>query len=597
MAEQLPELLPIVIPPRWVTLGNRKFSYAGRGLLRDGHSYDAEARNNLPPLTPPSSDDVDWPARPPQTPKRLLAYWKAQCVFRGLNPSGTLAELQSVIRTSNAGMTAELAAAERRLDNEFRTKNALERDRKWETLENDNEKAELDPCRYLREAFPLRGKWNKCQIDSAHVVVLEIFKRLELHRVAASLGLPHEYVTAPLKADGSPRTIDKWTVVGTNTVAVQQKVQEIGREAVRMKRQVLEARQELIRKKHQAIVERWKQMNGANGYNNDDDNDDDEEKWDVAGSWTISCPSIEQDLDQGRPRQCRLSIGFTQRGRRRQMWARFNFIILSGVFRFANPMPDNAGRLFAAPRPPDMFLPDPYDYLDLEDIEDQERAMNPTRSNEVETSSETLRDDRDSDEGSNTGADDEDGSGDNTEQASVETSSDENDSSETNNDGYDSDDEGSDQRINGERDSDETEVEGGDSMDIDPRAETNSQQTESETDVDIADLQDEHKYDDYDDVVFDSPEMENEYFFGAFAQPSPKDPQWFYRWRGENMATGTKEQGSDLNVCAIDFYGPGGTQLHGAFFSKLIGRVTFDGWKTGPLKSRLDIDHEWNVRA
>ena len=84
------DLYPIVIPPIERIHKSIKYTCTGKGLYKDGYLYNAH-----PPLPPKTIKPGA-----PEVEKKPVAYWKAQCAFRGLNQTSAIADLQ--LRTREA---------------------------------------------------------------------------------------------------------------------------------------------------------------------------------------------------------------------------------------------------------------------------------------------------------------------------------------------------------------------------------------------------------------------------------------------------------------------------------------------------------------
>ena len=152
--ELQPALEPMVISPLQVTWKSVTFTCSGNGLLKDGHKYDSQVEKNFPLLKPARTKTGKTAARQPQIQKQPAAYWKAQCAFRNLTQSGRISDLQERLRHADAAMNEELTKLEKQLNAEFRTNNAAARNDKWKGFKMDEEKANADPKRFLRERFP-----------------------------------------------------------------------------------------------------------------------------------------------------------------------------------------------------------------------------------------------------------------------------------------------------------------------------------------------------------------------------------------------------------------------------------------------------------
>ncbi|KAH0537052.1 hypothetical protein FGG08_006122 [Glutinoglossum americanum] len=327
--DSLPPLYPIVIPPLTYssTSNGKAYTCSGEGLIWDGHKFDPNIKGYLPLLEPVRTKKGTIAIRQPRIPEKLAAWWKAQCKFRGLSQQGTIRVLQERIRAADNGMAEELAVAEKELNEEFRKKNAAARDDKWNSMGTDKEKAEADPGRFLKEKF-ITGT------SRSAAVIIETNYRRELHEEAAPLGLHTQSTDAPLRDDGTLPSINRWIVIGRDRASVHKKILEVSREATRIRQRVQEAREERTRKKHQAIVQKAKKTSAAPPSKGSKGRD---MKWNVAGSYDIKCPYIEESWGRD-GKECSLNIYIERESSGAwQMWAEFGFIALEGIFRFVNP--------------------------------------------------------------------------------------------------------------------------------------------------------------------------------------------------------------------------------------------------------------------
>ncbi|MCJ1301049.1 hypothetical protein MMC08_003848 [Hypocenomyce scalaris] len=455
--ELQPALEPIVISPLQVTWKSATFTCSGDGLLKDGHKYDTQVEKNFPLLEPARTKAGKIAARQPQIQKQPAAYWKAQCAFRNLTQSGRISDLQERLRHADAAMNEELAKLEKQLNAQFRTKNVAARNDKWKGFKTDEAKANADPKRFLRERFPKSNSQQSTGLGGG-VVVLKTHGRLQLHLEAEPLGLCHESVNAPLNSEGERPAVDRWIVIGRDRAAVVEKIREISREAARSRQRAQEAKDEKTRKLHEKGV---KSAEGGS--------------WDVTGSWEIKCPYMEDNWGEETD-ACSLDIYLSSSSNgTRQLWAEFDFIAITGVFRFENPdrkstepkpIPTNAGR-----KPTIMAAPSDSDDDEEEDFdEDSSSRSTPT-----------------------------------------------------------------------------------------PLA----------------------------------------FYLPPTANPSPGQPQWSYRWRGEETGEGEIQLYSDEELCSVTFHGAGGSELTGVFESGLTGRIEFTGVRVGGVRapSVVDVEEAWSRRA
>lgn len=312
------DLRPIVISPLAVVVNGCGYNCSGDGLLRNGHAFQSDLTDYLPLLEPKRTKGGSIAARQPTPIKKTRDWWQAQCAFRGLAQSGNVSQLQDRLRWADSkSMNKDVLEAEVRLNREFREQNAAVRDSKWRALTTDEAKAEADPVRFLRERLAEGdGKTD--------AVILKTHQRFELHRAAESLGFQSCSTNAPLNLDGSRPTVDRWIVIGRGYLAVSRKIEEIGRQAKSSFAKKQQERELETQAKHEEVVKQSTAKRSA--------------KWDVTGTWAIRCPYIEKTWGMGVGYdECTLTIHETIDGPAKQIWAEFDFIAVTGVFRFVRP--------------------------------------------------------------------------------------------------------------------------------------------------------------------------------------------------------------------------------------------------------------------
>lgn len=169
------------------------------------------------------------------------------------------------------------------------------------------------PERFLRERYlnenPVRDAIATCNsgryyIDQDHI-----------RQAASKLRLRQQSFDMP-SILGTWDDEDKWIVVGPTSSAVASKVAEVQKEAKEAHRQTIIAKQEHIDQQHAQVVS---QVDLA-------------VEWDVSGTWAIDFPEIQSGYCDG---ERELNIAPVSEKAGARMWARFNFLILTGVFRFA----------------------------------------------------------------------------------------------------------------------------------------------------------------------------------------------------------------------------------------------------------------------
>ncbi|EKD19885.1 hypothetical protein MBM_01837 [Drepanopeziza brunnea f. sp. 'multigermtubi' MB_m1] len=221
------DLHPIVIPPLAYTYKSIKFTCSGEGLYKDGYLYDPNAEKLIPPKTPKAV------AGSRELEKKPVAFWKAQCAFRGLNQTGAIADLQLRLREAKKKILPELKNAETELNKEFKKKNNAARNESWKSLKTVEQKAKENPRKFLTEAFPKGTTGRPANLD---IIVLKIGAddRYAVTNAAESMGLEAVSVDAPWTSNKKPFP-DRWVIIGRTRDAVWNLMREIEREVERSK--------------------------------------------------------------------------------------------------------------------------------------------------------------------------------------------------------------------------------------------------------------------------------------------------------------------------------------------------------------------------
>ncbi|KZP02589.1 hypothetical protein FIBSPDRAFT_1055778, partial [Athelia psychrophila] len=319
-----PPLKRIIISALEHTTAQGTFSYRGKGLLKDSIPLDHNISGSLPLLTPLLTKAGKVAKRQPVSTSKPLDWWRAQCVFRGLSQAGKLSALQERLRSvQNASMTEELRVLEKKLDHDFRIKNAEAYDKMWKGLESDQRKAEEDMERFLEEKFlgtqPAatavalisRGDESPNYLGISHYTI---------SHSAENLGLACEFVKTRRPDERQPYREEEWTVVGPTRAEVSAKIKELRDESQRSLAIAQAAKDEHSTQRIAQLV-----MGEAG---------DPGTKWDVSGTWIIDCPYVQEQWgDEGKD-ECQLVITFEPASEGLRMWASFNFLVHTGVFRF-----------------------------------------------------------------------------------------------------------------------------------------------------------------------------------------------------------------------------------------------------------------------
>ncbi|TGO19698.1 hypothetical protein BTUL_0003g01550 [Botrytis tulipae] len=216
------DLYPIVIPPFEHRFKAVTYTCSGEGLRKDGHSYDPHVEKLIPPKDQKLGNSIG---------TKPAGWWKAQCSFRGLKQTGSIADLQSRLGGAKKEMDPELKAAESQLNKDFMKQNKLARDGDWDKLKTAEEKADANPERYLNEAFP---KSATGELAKPEIIIVKSERKAALAEAAHKMGLESVLVDAPRVGNIRPSP-DQWVVVGRITDAVLNQKRELERAATRPK--------------------------------------------------------------------------------------------------------------------------------------------------------------------------------------------------------------------------------------------------------------------------------------------------------------------------------------------------------------------------
>jgi hypothetical protein len=98
--------------------------YDGHFLQHLGHHYDSNIDSFIPALDPVVSKKGASKKKPTRKPPtKSAAWWKAQCALRGIDPAGTIPQLQQRLRAdTNAPMLPELKEKEAKLKDKQKAK-------------------------------------------------------------------------------------------------------------------------------------------------------------------------------------------------------------------------------------------------------------------------------------------------------------------------------------------------------------------------------------------------------------------------------------------------------------------------------------------
>lgn len=318
-------------PPVHTTIGGREYScyLASSGVpgvvfrdeTNDGTAYEANISKYLPLLPPRLTRKRRVAVRQPRVPPRLPNWWKAQCGFRGLSVEGTLAELQARLRAhGSGGMSETMKEACRRMETDYLLKTIDPIETTWERADN-HVKARMWPKRLLHEAFSAQPGSRE------EVLVVEVNdggKEIGAH--ARKMKMHFEMKRMP---EHHPR--QRLVVVGPDQQAVSSKFAEIEREILRSLFRKGKQRQQRQYNPHGDFAKQLTVAQAAGSQS--------QGEWDVAGVWRISCPGVEEYWGSCRGGGgCSLELRLTRPGATGevQMYASFDFIIVTGTMRFVS---------------------------------------------------------------------------------------------------------------------------------------------------------------------------------------------------------------------------------------------------------------------
>ncbi|KAK8100459.1 hypothetical protein PG999_010833 [Apiospora kogelbergensis] len=302
-----PEIRPIKIDH-----AAEKVAYDIWGLSINDHHYDRNVTTYLPRIALTSTGRVA-KKQPKKPQKQSWTYWKAQCIFRGLSPKGSIAQLQERL---GGHETAPMSEEFRAIDEQAKKKYEAKRDRaeqaaqdleqKWASEMNDQQKASTDLRRYLVETFGSGGPKPEAVVIQGDISSGQCWA-LGVQGAARNLRLAARIVERRNKQLGGVHPALQSTEEWWESRDPQQE-QRMEQEKIKAARK-------------QQRLER--DLNEC-------------EDWDVTGTYQISCPEIEENWGHrdfaGEGLTLKVYRKRTPKGI--QMYAKFDFIVATGVFRF-----------------------------------------------------------------------------------------------------------------------------------------------------------------------------------------------------------------------------------------------------------------------
>lgn len=240
--------------------------------------------------------------------------------------NGTIAVLQERLRDyGDKGMGEKISRIRDGMKEDYCRMNDEKLKELW-AESDDSKKAVLWPEKLLYDIFHAKPG---TKADTAVVIVEDWAEGME--KAAKAMNVAYETRRLPLEQypDGKYVSGIRQVVLGTNVQAVKAKSAELNQERDRANKREQVARLEREREKAEELRASFSKATkqGKNGKG----------MWEVSGKWVVSCPSIEREWGSGEP-GCTLTIELNEEeGRATQMWARFDFIVITGVMRFVSP--------------------------------------------------------------------------------------------------------------------------------------------------------------------------------------------------------------------------------------------------------------------
>ncbi|KAH8601110.1 hypothetical protein B0O99DRAFT_607991 [Bisporella sp. PMI_857] len=316
----------ISIPDVEGKFNNLTFKYSGwKGFSQNGHAYNADLEHEfrmLEPVRTPTGRIAKHQPRKSSIPHHLtlVGYWKAQCIFRGLPTAGKIDELKHRLRP-NMGMPMiqELKELQKKLYEQYEERMEIAT-RDWEAKKRARREAELAQTKeLLQEYFPTGVTDNGSQ---NRIIMVKLGAKPQLHEAAASLGLASADTDHPLQTFFL--TVG-YTIIGRSQAIVNRKLESLkkkkeAKEKARIEEKRREAERKVLeeRRNYGRVVNASAKGSGP---------------WTVDGTYSVKFPYIQKHYCQG-DIQLTLQIGHEETKNGVQMYAIFDFGIISGVMRF-----------------------------------------------------------------------------------------------------------------------------------------------------------------------------------------------------------------------------------------------------------------------
>jgi hypothetical protein len=299
-----------------ITVTHRRLKYScwENGLDRSGTHFIADLTPYLPIL---KKNGTVLKGATSRLRKQTPTWWSAQCAFRGLPSTGTLPELQARLRSGPNVMLQELVELEAAAVAEYKAKKAI--------TDKEQEEGELEEARKEVEVATQRLKslfFDSGDVKKSSALVFQD-DWSGMPDAATSLDLQYYIMRNPGLYDSDENYSWEWIVIGRTKEAAKAKVESLlkeerEREASRKKEE--KAKEQAQRETFQRKIAEVARSSVKGG------------KWDVTGTWKITCQEIESEWDQHE--DMTLTIFRVHKEGHSEIFGEFNFGLVEGWLRF-----------------------------------------------------------------------------------------------------------------------------------------------------------------------------------------------------------------------------------------------------------------------
>jgi hypothetical protein len=304
----------VYTPAVEITHKRSKYTCDDDGLRKYGASFQADLSEYLPILLKNGSINK---GKSRHQKQQSPDWWRSQCAFRGLSTSGRIEELQARLRSGPNTMTKELVELEKKGQAEWKVKEAFNQSKALQEYNDQQHNDEQQGLSRLKAIF-----------DNDNEMLASLFKKKcqGLDRAAKKLGLHHQWIRSPAFSL-TFEWDDDWIIVGRTVSDVKAKVaavkqQEDDRILAHETRE--EEKEKAARAAERRLHDSIANLSAKTG------------DWDVTGVWKITCPEFHARNYLGK-QEPKLWIYRLNGTKVSQMFAKFDFLVVTGWLRFEDP--------------------------------------------------------------------------------------------------------------------------------------------------------------------------------------------------------------------------------------------------------------------